>query len=499
MTTTSSDRSVCARIAQRLAKSVGPVRYNRWFDRTARFDFDDTGRRLRVEVPNRFVADWIGRHFREDLSRIAGEEVGGEIDLDVLIRPESFVGEPVSPGSPGPAVPQASEAPGGGAAANPAPSRAVAPPPQTQSILRHRLDDFIVGPTNELAHAAALRLAREPRDANAPLFIHGGCGLGKTHLLQGICNAYLDQNPDARVLYTTGEQFTNEFLTAVRSNKIDVFRRRIRRLDLLAVDDVHFIANKQATQQEFLHSFDAIELGGARVVLASDSHPRLIQQFSTALVSRCLRGMVVEVRTPDVATRALIIAALANRRGMTLLDGVAQTLAQRCTGSIRDIEGALTKLHALSCLTRQRRQGDGAPSSQEPIGHALINHLFEGDTPRVARRAIRFDEIVNAVVEQTGVPRAQVLGSGRQQHAVIARSLVVHLARTLTTLSYPEIAAVMGRNTHSTIITAAQRIEKQIAAGHVVTLPLTMERLALADLTQRLKDAVMRGTVGKTQ
>ncbi|MCE9591607.1 MAG: chromosomal replication initiator protein DnaA [Planctomycetes bacterium] len=489
MITTSSERSICARIIDRLAQTVGPVRFNRWFDRTARFEFDDAVRCLRVDVPNRFVSDWIGRYFRDDLTRIATEELaaGVAVELDVRIRPELFKGdaEATAAGTPETAAP-----------AKPAPAtppRRAHAAPEPKPNLRHQLDDFIVGPTNELAYSAARRLARDPREAVNPLFIHGGCGLGKTHLLQGVCNAFLEQNPDARVMYTTGEQFTNEFLVAVRANKIDAFRRRIRRLDLLAVDDVHFIANKQATQQEFLHSFDAIELGGARVVLASDNHPRLIQQFSTALVSRCLRGMVVEVKPPDVVTRALIITALAHRRGMSMIEGVPEAIAQRCHGSVREIEGSLAKLHALACLTRQRKQGDAGVPANEPIGHTLVNHLFESDAPRVARRAIRFEQIVEIVAGYTGVPRVQVLGNGRQQHVVVARSLVIHLARTMTTLSYPEIASVMGRTTHSTVITAAQRIEKQIAKGHVVTVPATMERVSVGELAQRLRDAVLRG------
>lgn len=492
MISTSSDRSVCARITERLAQCVGPVRYNRWFDRTARFGFDDTDRRLRVDVPNRFVADWIGRHFRQDITRIAIEELGEGVDMDVRIRPELFSPDAaVNTGETTPSINAAPAAPV--TPAPPAPARRAHTATEPQAVLRHRLDDFIVGPSNELAHAAAVRMVRAPREAVTPLFIHGGCGLGKTHLLQGICREYLDHNPDACVMYTTGEQFTNEFLTAVRSNKIDSFRRRIRRLDLLAVDDVHFIANKQATQQEFLHSFDAIELGGARVVLASDSHPRQIQQFSTALVSRCVRGMVVEVKPPDPATRALLVAAMAQRRGMILIEGVAESLAQRMNGSVREIEGSLAKLHALACLTKQRRQSDAPAHAVEPIGHTLVNHLFESDAPRVARRAIRFEQILDAVAEHTGVPRAQIVGSGRQQPAVIARSLVIHLARALTTLSYPEIAAVMGRSTHSTIITAAQRMDKQIAAGHMVTVSATMERVAVGDLAIRLRDAVLRG------
>ena len=300
----------------------------------------------------------------------------------------------------------------------------------------------MVGPSNELAFTAAYRLIEDgpdPAEIN-PLFIHGGCGLGKTHLLQGICRRMLQTRPQAKVLYTTGEQFTNDFLSAMRVNKVEGFRRRIRRLDLLAVDDVHFLANKQATQQEFLHSFDAIELGGARVVLASDCHPKLIKQFSDALVSRCVRGMVVHVQPPDRQTRVKIISALAQRRGMELMDNAVDELAQRCAGSVRDIEGTLTKLYALARLcdpVAENRRSSVHRSGRPRVGHALIGRLLDCEAQHRPHRVIRFDEIVSAVADQIGVARSMLLGSSRHRHVVLARNLVVHLARQLTSTELP--------------------------------------------------------------
>ncbi|NJL30883.1 MAG: ATP-binding protein, partial [Phycisphaerales bacterium] len=211
----------------------------------------------------------------------------------------------------------------------------------------------------------------------SPLFIHGGVGLGKTHLLQGICRRMLARQPHARIHYTTGEQFTNEFLTAVRSGKIDAFRQRIRKLDLLAVDDVHFIANKTATQQEFLHCFNAIDLAGARIVLASDQHPKLIQQFSQALVNRCVRGMVATVTTPDTSTRVKIVQTLAHRRGINLLESVVAVVAAKCPGSVRELEGTLTRLHALATLSPTTRGEDDNTAGL--VGHTLVNRAFAAE------------------------------------------------------------------------------------------------------------------------
>ena len=517
MAAISSEGSLCARIGERIAKTVGPRLYSMWFDGKARFELNDDGDELGVLVPNSYVAEKIGRRFDAQVREAASAELGRDVVVRVAVREDCVAGAVLStPATEASDASTEGETPGDGSPSRAVDSshasvvassavQAVRAPSSAPLVarranlaggasrppLRHSFDEFIVGPSNELAAAAARRLAEEDAQTHAPLFIHGGCGLGKTHLLQAICRRVLELKPGAAVLYTTGEQFTNEFLAAVRSNRIDEFRRRVRGLDVLAVDDVHFIANKQATQQEFLHSFDAIELGGARVVLASDSHPKLIQQFSAALVSRCVRGMVVEVRQPDTQTRAKIVRSLAERRGIPLMDTVIDVLARRCAGSVRELEGALTKIHALASLSRLRRntgesQGDAA-AEMAPIGHTLINHFFDGQSEPAPRRAVHVDHILDAVADLTAVPRTQIVGSSRQAHVVVARSLAIHLARQMTTMSYPEIALALGRRNHSTVITAAQRMEKQLAADPLVRLPGAEHPAHLSELLQRVK------------
>ena len=505
MTTAVTGKSVSARIADRLAESLGSRRYSMWFGHSVKLEYHDPTRRVEIAVPSRFVADWVGKNLQDEIHAAARQELGDAVGLNLRIRPEAFNGD-AAPPQGGlearslrvPVKPTVGVTPpsSGPAAALPV----VYTPTQgrrsgrSDQPTRLNLADFVVGPSNELAFSAANRLIEDDDTAINPLFIHGGCGLGKTHLLQGVCRRFLEQKPDARVLYTTGEQFTNEFLTAMRGNRTDQFRKKVRRLDLLAVDDVHFLANKQATQQEFLHSFDAIEMGGARVVLASDSHPTLIQQFSEALVSRCVRGMVVQVHQPDEATRVQIIHALARRRGLTMLDNVAELLATRCLGSVREIEGALTQVHALASLARTRRPGSSRVVNSPGaivVDKAVVDHLFQSQR-QSPRKPIRFDTLLAVVVRELGIERADILGSSRHHKAVLGRSLVVHIARQLTTMSYPEIASAMGRRTHSTIITAAHRVGRQIALNPVVTLPATMEQVSLASLVERLNQAVLR-------
>ena len=477
MTTATSIHNIGARIATRLNKTLGPKRYAMWFDRSARFELEDRDHALRITVANKFLADGIGRQFRRQVCEAARDELGHDVRLDLGVHA-------VEPGTTPPI-----DSP----AADPRGEKPTVRPVYNHRRWRYTLDDFVVGPSNQLAFAAATRLAEQDVDPGSPLFIHGGCGLGKTHLLQGICERVAVRRPDYKVRYTTGEQFTNEYITAVRSNSLDAFRRKIRRLDLLAVDDVHFLANKEKTQQEFLHCFNEIELSGARVVLVSDCHPKLIKQFSDALASRCVRGMVAEIDTPDPDTRLRLVEALAERRGLAVPEAVAQAISQRCDGSVRDIEGVLNKLQALSMLQRRNHRGSIATPGLAPlIGHSLVDQLFQSQPEATPRKPVRFNAILDAVCDQFALPPEEVTGRVRKAPIVLARSLLIHLAYELTPMSYPEIAAAMGRPNHSTIVTAAGRIKKQLKTDKPVLLPGHTGETTPTRLLDQLRRAVVR-------
>jgi len=494
-TSRTPDESIDLAICQRLSSRIGQRPYAMWFERSARLRHDAQRDALRVAVPNRFVADWIERHFEHDVAAAAGETVGRsiavEIDVDpaVFSRQDSVASGEVASASSATALPLG------------APSRPASPkrrrPADTAALLarrglRHRLEQFVTGPSNELAFGAIARLAQEAIDGQrsaSPLFLHGGCGLGKTHLLQGACRRVLEQVPDAGVLYLTGEQFTNDYITAVRTGKLDDFRRRMRSLELLALDDLHFLANKTSTQQEFLHSFDQIELGGARVILASDSHPRLIDKFSEQLVSRCMQGLVVQVNRPDEATRRKLVTAMARRRGLILEPAAEACLAAQAgpDGSVREIEGLLTKLHALITLS-----GDHEATAA-PVGRHWVDRLVHGEAQTTTRRRVQYEHIAAVVTEELGVTDAQIAGRGRHSQVVLARAVLIHLCRELTTMSFPEIARAMGKTNHSTVITAAQRLRRQIDDGQLARLAGNGEPMPMTDLLDRLRRSVTRG------
>ena len=474
MSTATHPSAIGARVARRVQQELGEQKFAMWFDRTAHFDYLEDKRMLRVSVPNRFSADWIGRNFVADLTRAAKGEVGDDTVVDLQVAPERFESKEDEAAAQDEGVNVSAQRRDDSSSVMPRQSSQGRG--GTSQGLRFRLDRFITGPNNQLAYAAAMQAADLDNPAgNHPLFLHGVCGVGKTHLLQGITQAARANKPDAKVYYLTAEQFTNQYITSLRAGKLDAFRKRMRRLDLLAIDDIHFIASKEKTQQEFLHCFQDADLAGARIVIASDTHPRLITQFSEALISRCVCGMVVELTEPDIVTRRAIIAELAHRRGLFLQPAVIDTLANRFDGSVREIEGALTRLHALATLVdRPKGDADHAGASKRsaliPVGHALLDQLPELMHEPV-RRPVKLDTIITNVCQRLLIEPKQLASSSRHKAVVLARSLVVHLARELTSMSYPEIAHGLGRKNHSTVITACQRMARQLKDNAPVMLP----------------------------
>ncbi len=473
MASSAAATGMTARLCEDLAQRLGPTRFGLWFERTARLDLEAD--RLRVTVPTRFHADWIDRHFREDLRTAAAQTSGSDLALELTVEPEAFPG--LSVAMPNPVPPHLPRRRRGSGAAGPL-------------DLRFDLDRFVVGAGNEMAFRAACAMAEGTATFN-PLFIHGGCGLGKTHLLHGICRRLRAAQPDARLRYVTGEQFTNEFIAAVRANDLDSFRRPYRQLDLLAIDDIHFLSNKNATQAEFLATFDAIGLTGAKIVLASDEHPRQIRQFHQRLVSRLLSGMVVEVQMPDAPTRLAIIRRWAQERGFVLQPAAAEALAHRCIGSVRDIEGTLTRLEALTTLESER-PGDSLSGTRMEIGMLLVTRLF-GEESREHRAPVRIEAIIDAVAARFGLDAARLAGKGRHKRIVLARSIASFLARRMTTRSFPEIARAMGRANHSTIFTAVQRIEQQLASNESVNVNENGPPVSLRYLLDTLEASISRG------
>jgi chromosomal replication initiator protein len=485
------------RLARAIAQRVGAQRFHVWFNNSTRLDLKHDG--LEIAVPNDFISEWIGKNFTRPIQEAANEVLGGPLVLRFSVVPQLFeVGgggenqnlDDDEDDAPAPAARPIASAVHAAAVAEQVkriPVRPSVPPPQRMPQrpaapaanlrLRHEIETFVVGHGNQLAYNAALYVAEFPGAQYNPLFIHGGCGLGKTHLLQGLCRRFQQHHPTKRWTYLTGEEFTNEFLTNLRSNKLDVFRRRLRDLDLLVIDDVHFLGGKKATQEEFLHTFNAIEAMGKQVVMASDSHPKMIEEFGESLVNRFVSGMVVRVDPPNFATRCEILRSLALRTGFVLSDEVTGWISRRVTQNVRELEGAITRMAAHVRMTG--REPDVA-MAQEALG----------DLDRQLVVPVKPEAILQAICNYFGVETKDLMSGRRQRTISLARSVAMYLVRKTAKLSFPEIGHRMGKRNHSTVISACRRIEMAVLRNEALvwTSAVGERTEEAAELVQRLEE-----------
>jgi chromosomal replication initiator protein len=329
----------------------------------------------------------------------------------------------------------------------------------------------VVGSSNRLAWAATNGVI-DGVGPNAPLFIHGPCGVGKTHLLQGLCRKIGTRDGWSSLRYLTGEQFTNEYISALKDKRIERFRRSLRRLRLLAIDDVHFVAGKQRTQEELLHTIDAISMGGARIVLASDAAPDQIRRFQRGLVSRCRGGNVVGVEPPDLDTCRALARRIAMTRSLTIEDEAVELIASESGDEVRAMSGLLTRVAAARMLT----------PCEGPVCCSEIRAALRCGSLRVP---IRLADLVTATAEVLGLTVATLVGNARTKRVVLGRSMVAWLARDCTGASFPEIADTLKRRSHSSAIAGFRRIEQDLANG--VKVPLAQTDVAVADLVQRIR------------
>lgn len=429
-----------------LANVLGPQRYNVWFKNATRFDVIDD--HLHVFSPNPYICGWIEQHFANDIRTAARTVYGRELHLTFTIDPELARG--LGKRQPDRQVEYVANNPERAAREQRRNRPALAP-----LALKGRFDDFVVGPSNQLAYAAALHVVEHPGTAYSPLFVHGGCGLGKTHLIQAICNALAEQRPHLTWRYVTGEEFTNDYVYAIKAREQDAFRERYRGVDVLVIDDVHFFANKRATQEEFLHTFKAIDAAGHQIILASDAHPRLIGHFSESLVSRFLSGMVVRIDSPCHAVRSEVLRRRAARLKVDINEIVIEHIAEHSRANIRELEGALLKVVAHARLTAQ------------PITLSLAERAVR-DLVRQTAPVVKLSDIESVVAIFFGLTAADLHTSRKSRTIALARGIAMYLARKHTDMSYPEIGRFMGNKNHSTVILAARRISKVLQADAAV-------------------------------
>ena len=451
-----------------IAQKVGPQRYKLWFKDATRLTLTDEF--VRIEVPNVFVGDWIERHCARTIQECAQEITGRDLEVAFAIDPQ--LARKLRPKQPDSQLRYADKQP-----ERLARSRKRNGDLFAEAPLQGRFGDFVVGDSNRLACTCAMTVAEYPASHYNPLFIHGGCGLGKTHLLQAICHEIKGRHPAARWAYVTGEDFTNQFVYSIKSGERDAFRQRYRRLDVLVIDDVHFFANKRATQEEFLHTFNAIDGTGKQIVLASDAHPRMIGHLADSLVNRFLAGMVVKIDSPDHQTRVGVLRRRAAKLQFPVPDEVIEYVAECLPANVRELEGALLKLVALARL-------NGEPLTV-PLAQRALSDMIEHTVP-----ALKLADIESIVAIYFGLTPADLHTSRKSRTIALARGLAMFLARKHTAMSYPEIGRYMGNKNHSTVILAERRIARALRAdGSVAWMsPAGQKQGHLPTIVQKLEE-----------
>lgn len=309
---------------------------------------------------------------------------------------------------------------------------------------------FVVGKGNELAHAAAQAVANRPGEAYNPLFIYGGVGLGKTHLLQAIGHAMLEANPATKILYVSSEKFTNEFVAGVKEGRAREFKDRYRNVDLLLIDDIQFIGGKEQTQEEFFHTFNELHQQGKQVVLSSDRPPKAIPALEDRLRSRFEWGMIADISTPDLETRVAILQTKAQEKNFAIKDELLQLIATSVPNNIRELEGALNKVIAIHQL-----------KNMEPT-EASIKATLESYAEQSMKRSLTPKEMIQEIANFYDVKLEDIMGKSREKRVAFPRQIIMYMLREELKLSYPAIGEELGNRDHTTAMHAHTKIVAEV-------------------------------------
>jgi chromosomal replication initiator protein len=442
-------------ISGRLRETISETTYDTWFAYAEPRSLADG--RLVVSVPNDFTRDWIESHFQGFVSGAARETLGRDVAVSFAVseRPP-----PAGPSPPPVQVDSEQE-----------------PDPafrETEVELnpKYTFDLFVIGSSNRFAHAAALAVAEAPAQAYNPLFIYGGTGLGKTHLLQAIGQYVRQHSRRLTMRYVTSETFMNDFIDSLRDKRIEGFKRRYRNYDLLLIDDIQFFEGKERIQEEFFHTFNSLYEGGAQIIISSDRPPREIATLEERLRSRFEWGLLTDIQPPDLETRIAILRKKVNTEQIAVTDPEVLTfVAGRVSSNIRELEGALTRVVAFSSLTDR-------PMTVELAEHVLKDVFPQGD----AVPEVTIPRIQELVSQRFGVTMEELVSPRRSQSVAYPRQVAMYLSRELTDSSLPKIGKEFGGRDHTTVIHATSKITRLIREDRSVYN-------LVQELTARIKQA----------
>ena len=415
----------------KMEKKISKPSFETWLKATSAHKLQ--GDVLTVTAPNEFARDWLEERYSHLIAEVLFELTGAELEVKFIIPPnqgeEDFVN--VSPRKK--------------------PKKAEAPQtelPQSMLNTKNTFDTFVIGSGNRFAHAASLAVAEAPAKAYNPLFIYGGVGLGKTHLMHAIGHYVLEHNPQSKVVYLSSEKFTNEFINSIRDNKAGEFRDKYRSIDVLLIDDIQFLAGKESTQEEFFHTFNALHEESKQIVISSDRPPKEIPTLEDRLRSRFEWGLITDITPPDLETRIAILRKKAKADGLDIPNEVMLYIANQIDSNIRELEGALIRVVAYSSLINKDINADLAAEA--------LKDIIPSSKPRI----ITILDIQKTVGEHYSVKLEDFKAKKRTKSVAFPRQIAMYLSRELTDFSLPKIGDEFGGRDHTTVIHAHEKISK---------------------------------------
>ncbi|MEO9170099.1 MAG: chromosomal replication initiator protein DnaA [Candidatus Baltobacteraceae bacterium] len=388
------------------------------------------GGELLLSVQSNFARDWVENRLKGQIADVLTEVFGAVLDLHFTVA-EADVPAPSN-------------------AAPPIPTRAPDDLRTANLNTRYTFEEFVIGNSNRFAHAAAQAVASAPARAYNPLFLYGGVGLGKTHLMHAIGHRVLIDNPSANVVYVTCEKFTNEFIIALQNNRTPEFRNRYRQVDVLLIDDIQFLAGKETTQEEFFHTFNALHESGRQLIISSDRPPKEIQTLESRLRSRFEWGLLTDIQSPDIETREAILRKKAESEKIPVPDEVTSFIAKVIPSNIRELEGALIRVVAYASLTKS------------PITLDLAAEVLKSALAQAPLQRITIAKIKDTVAGAHGLTVKEMDNGRRDQRLAGPRQIAMFIATELTNYSLPQIARDFGKKDHTTVMYARDKIKDQM-------------------------------------
>jgi len=439
-----------------LRSQISEATWRMWFAGVQPVSMDNERLVLAVSTP--MVRDHIEGRYIELIEKTVADTLGATYDVVLGVGHQAELGGPDVEDAPGAAEPDGSaeveveDDPAPEAMSPYGVPYAPAPRDPESAALnpRYTFEAFVTGSSNRFAHAATLSVAERPAKSWNPLFIYGGPGLGKTHLLHAIGHFVQENYPQYRLRYASAETFTNEFIDALRSNTANQFKRRYRECDVLLIDDIQFMEGKESTKEEFFHTFNALHGASRQIVITSDRPPKSLAALEDRLRSRFEWGLVTDVQPPELETRIAILRKKAERELVPVPDEVLEFIASNVRDNIRILEGALIRVTAFASLNREQLD--------ESLARQVLRDLFAGDQPQ----QITAKAILDATAKTFGFTLDELCGPNRRRPLVTARQIAMYVMRELTDFSYPAIAREFGGRDHTTVIHAVEKIGNQM-------------------------------------